>query len=45
VLVEVDEDIRRELERSKLTDLFGKEAIYETIDDVETAFRTAVANK
>jgi SulP family sulfate permease len=45
VLVEVDEDIRRELERSKLTDLFGKEAIYETIDDVETAFRTAAANK
>jgi SulP family sulfate permease len=44
VLVDADDHIRRELDLSELTELFGKEAFYETVEDVETAFRAAAAN-
>jgi MFS superfamily sulfate permease-like transporter len=42
VLSEVEEDVRRELDKSELTDLIGKDAFYETISDVETAYRTNI---
>jgi SulP family sulfate permease len=45
VLVDVDEHIRRELDLSELTELFGKEAFYDTIEDVETAFQAAAAKE
>jgi MFS superfamily sulfate permease-like transporter len=39
VLAEVEEDILRELERSELTDLIGKDGFFETPRDVEEAYR------
>jgi SulP family sulfate permease len=45
VLAEVGEDIRRELDRSELTDLIGKDAFFETLSDVEAAYRAAVSNE
>ena len=42
VLSEVEEDVRRELDKSELTDLIGKDAFYETISEVETAYRTNI---
>jgi sulfate permease, SulP family len=39
VFAEVDDDIRHELDLSEVTDLVGKEAFFETVADVETAFR------
>jgi high affinity sulfate transporter 1 len=38
VLAEVDEQVRRELDRSELTDLIGQDAFFETLDDVEAAY-------
>jgi anti-anti-sigma regulatory factor len=45
VLVNVDEHIRGELDRSELTEVFGEEAFYETIEDVETAFEAVAENE
>jgi sulfate permease, SulP family len=42
VLAEVDEDIRSELDRSEVTGLIGKDAFFETLDDVEAAYRATV---
>jgi SulP family sulfate permease len=36
----VDDDIYQELERSKITDLIGKDGFFETFDDVQKAYRT-----
>jgi high affinity sulfate transporter 1 len=44
VMAEVEEDIRRELDRSKLTDLIGKDAFFETLNDVEAAYRATLAD-
>jgi len=44
VFVEVGEDIRRELDRSEVTELVGKDAFFETLGDVEAAYRAAVSN-
>ena len=41
VLAEVDEDVRRELDLSGVTDLIGKDAFFDTIGDVEAAFSAA----
>jgi sulfate permease, SulP family len=41
VFAEVGEDVRRELDRSELTNLIGKDAFFETLSDVETAYRAA----
>ena len=41
VLAEVAEDIRRELDRSELTDLIGKDAFFETLSDVVAAYGAA----
>jgi sulfate permease, SulP family len=41
VLVYVDEDIRLELDRSEVTNLIGKDFIFETLADVETAYLAA----
>ena len=38
VLSEVEEDVRRELDKSEIADLIGKDAFYETISDVEVAY-------
>jgi len=43
VFAEVEEDIRGELDRSELTDLIGKDAFFETLSDVEDAYRAAVS--
>jgi sulfate permease, SulP family len=42
VFAEVGEDVRRELDRSELTNLIGKDAFFETLSDVETAYRAAI---
>jgi MFS superfamily sulfate permease-like transporter len=42
VLAEVEEDIRSELDRSEVTDLVGKDAFFETLTDVEDAYRASV---
>ena len=42
VLAEVGEDVRRELDLSEVTNLIGKEAFYETLSDVEDAYRVTV---
>jgi MFS superfamily sulfate permease-like transporter len=42
VLTEVEEEIRRELDRSELTDLIGKDAFFETLSDVEAAYSAAI---
>ena len=39
ILAEVADDIHRELDRSGLTDLIGSDGFYETIGDVEEAYR------
>jgi sulfate permease, SulP family len=39
VFAEVADDIHRELDRSGLTDLIGKDRFYETIKDVEEAYK------
>jgi sulfate permease, SulP family len=44
VLAEVDEDIRRELDLSEVTDLVGKDAYFETVSDVEDAYRATVSD-
>ena len=41
VWAEVDEDIRLELDRSELTELVGTDAFFETISEVEEAYRKA----
>jgi sulfate permease, SulP family len=43
VLAEVGEDVRRELDVSGVTDLVGKDAFYETIDDVSAAYQATVS--
>jgi SulP family sulfate permease len=45
VLSEVDEDIRRELDRSEVTDLIGKEFIFDSISDVEAAYNATISGK
>jgi SulP family sulfate permease len=45
LMAEVDEDIRLELDRSEVTDLVGKDAFFETLSDVETAYQAAVSGK
>jgi high affinity sulfate transporter 1 len=42
VMVEVDEDIRHELDISGVTDLIGKEFVFETVADVEDAYRQMI---
>lgn len=42
VLAEVEEDVRRQLDRSDLTDLIGEESFFETLDDVVIAYRSTV---
>jgi sulfate permease, SulP family len=42
VLAEVEDDIRRELDLSEVSDLIGKDAFFETLGDVEDAYRVAV---
>ncbi len=44
VLVGADEHIHRELDLSELTQLFGEDAFYESVDDVETAYQAAADN-
>ena len=44
VFAEVEEDVRHELDQSKLTDLIGKDAFFETLSDVETAFKAVNIN-
>ena len=44
VLAEVEDDIRRELDLSEVTDLVGKDAFFETIGDVEDAYRATVSD-
>ncbi len=39
VFAEVGDDVRRELDRSEVTGLIGKDAFFETLVDVETAYR------
>ncbi len=39
VFAEVADDIHRELDRSRLTDLIGNDGFYETVRDVEEAYR------
>ncbi len=43
-MAEVEEDIRNELDRSELTSLIGKDAFFETISDVEAAYRATIAD-
>jgi SulP family sulfate permease len=43
VFAGVEDDICRELNRSELTDLFGKDAFFETVSDVEAAYQTTVS--
>jgi sulfate permease, SulP family len=43
VFAEVSEDIRHELDVSEVTDLIGKEAFFETLPDVEDAFKAATS--
>jgi MFS superfamily sulfate permease-like transporter len=46
VLAYVDEDIRRELDVSGVTELIGKDALFETITDVEDAYgKSTSSNK
>jgi sulfate permease, SulP family len=42
VLAEVDDDVRRELERSEIINLIGQEVVFETLNDVESAYKTIV---
>jgi SulP family sulfate permease len=42
VLSEVEDDVRRELDLSELTDLIGKDAFFETLSDVEMAYRNTI---
>jgi sulfate permease, SulP family len=42
VFAEVEEDVLRELDKSDLTNLIGNDAFFETISDVETAYRTNI---
>ena len=44
VMAEVADDVRHELDLSEFTDLIGKDAIYETLVDVEAAYRSSVPN-
>jgi SulP family sulfate permease len=44
VLAQVGEDVRRELDLSEVTDLVGKDAYFETLSDVEDAYRAMVAD-
>jgi sulfate permease, SulP family len=44
VLAEVGEDVRRELDLSEVTDLVGKDAYFETLSDVEDAYRATVTD-
>jgi SulP family sulfate permease len=41
VLAEIDDLVRMQLERSCLIDLFGEEAFFERVTDVEEAYRSA----
>jgi len=45
VLAEVANDIHGELDRSGLTDLIGNDGFYETIRDVEEAYRAGFIYK
>jgi MFS superfamily sulfate permease-like transporter len=39
VMAEVEEDIRNDLDRSEVTDVIGKDFIFDTVADVEAAYR------
>jgi len=41
VMAQVSEHVRRELDRSELTGLIGKDAFFETITDLDIAYRAA----
>jgi len=45
VLAEVEEEVRRELDQSELTNLIGKDALFETLSDVEAAYSTTILDK
>ncbi|MFN2212654.1 MAG: SulP family inorganic anion transporter [Anaerolineales bacterium] len=45
VLADADDYVRRELDRSELTELFGKDGFYGSVDDVEIAFRSLPAGE
>jgi SulP family sulfate permease len=45
VLSEANDHIRRELDRSRVTELIGKEFVYETLADVVAAYRVAVSGE
>ncbi|MDX1436816.1 MAG: SulP family inorganic anion transporter, partial [Anaerolineales bacterium] len=45
VLSQVDQDVRHELDLSGVTDLVGEDAFFESISDVEDAFRSAAGNQ
>ena len=45
VLSEIDDNVLAELERSEVTGLIGKDAIFETIEDVMAAYRLANPGK
>ncbi len=44
VLAEITEDVRGELDQSEVTDLVGQDAYFETLSDVEAAYRAAIAD-
>jgi MFS superfamily sulfate permease-like transporter len=45
VLSEIDDKVRAELDRSEVTGLIGKDAIFDTLDDVIAAYRQAYPGK
>ena len=45
VLAEIDSLVRAELDRSEVTELIGKDAIFETLEDVVAAYRKAYPDK
>jgi sulfate permease, SulP family len=45
VFAEVDEYVRRELDRFGITDLVGDDAFFDTVDDVVSAFRGRTGGK
>jgi sulfate permease, SulP family len=45
VLAEVAPDVRKQLDRSELTGVIGKDAFFETVVDVEAAYKSTVSGK
>jgi hypothetical protein len=42
-MAEVAEDVRKELDKSEFTQLVGEDAFFETLENVETAYRATVS--